>query len=236
MSAPISLAKRAEVIVARGFPELTSPVDVIPESAVRAVQEALARGETHYTDRPGILPLREAVTKYLQTRFGVSVNAKANTVITCGVTEARFVAVQQLLQLGETLLAPEHKERLEGALTLRDGRFASTSESVKLVYLSSSISEAKQREWLSGLSQDVVIVYELDELENTFHPAHLETFKERTVTIGDVGTEKGLLSWRVGFIAAPPSSASGLRDFKQALTICTTNLSQWAALAVMEAA
>ncbi len=234
MDLAVPLAKRARTLVTRGYPDTPNTSDRAPEVAVMATLKALARGETHYTDRPGILPLREQVTRLLNKRFGVTVDPKANTVITCGVTEARFVAVQELLAPGETLYAGAELEQLFGALTVRGSEFAETPEEARVLYLSSRMDEGDQRRLLGHISDTATVVFELNQTTNTFHPAQLEAFQNRTVTIGDLATESGLESWRVGFLAAPPASAAGLRDFKQALTICTTNLSQWAALAVLE--
>lgn len=232
MALAVPLADRAEQLAARGYDELGGSSSPAPTAAVRATLDALARGETHYTDRPGILPLREAVTKNLHERFRLEIDPKANTVITCGATEARFVAVQELLRLGDGLYAGADPERLEGPLIIRGAELMEHIGEARVLYLTSSMSEGEQRGLLEGLNGDALVVFELDDEANTFHPAQLEVFADRTVTIGDLGVPDGLLSWRVGFLAAPPASAAGLRDFKQALTICTTNLSQWAALAV----
>ncbi len=234
MRLAVPLAERAETLLARGYDELESPAERPPEVVVRATLDALARGETHYTDRPGILPLRQAVTRDLKTRFGIDIDSKANTVITCGVTEARFVAVQELLAPGESLYAGTYGERLGGALTVRGAQSAEGVGEAPVLYLSSAMPEEEQRALLDEAAEGALVIFEVEEGEGTFHPALLASFAERTVTIGDLGAASGLLSWRVGFLAAPPSSAPGLRDFKQALTICTTNLSQWAALALLE--
>lgn len=234
MKLAVPLAERAETLLARGYDELTNPAERAPEVALQATLDALSRGETHYTDRPGILPLRQAVTRTLAERFGLEIDPKANTVITCGITEARFVAVQQILALGESLYAGAHGKRLEGALTVRGARLAGETRGARALYLTSAMPEDAQRELLGKVADETFIIFEVEDGGSTFHPAQLDDWADRTVTIGDLGTVDGLLSWRVGFLAAPPSSASSLRDFKQALTICTTNLSQWAALALME--
>lgn len=233
MALAVPLADRAEQLAARGYSELGGPNGPVPEAAVRATLDALARGETHYTDRPGILPLREAVTRKLRERFGLDVDPKANTVITCGATEARFVAVQELLRPGDGLYAGASLEQLEGPLIIRGARFTENLGEARVLYLTSSVPESEQRGLLEGLSGGALVIFELDDETGSFHLAQLEAFADRTVTVGDLGVPDGLLSWRVGFLAAPPVNAAGLRDFKQALTICTTNLSQWAALSVM---
>jgi aspartate/methionine/tyrosine aminotransferase len=187
-----------------------------------AVEDALDRGETHYTDRPGILPLRQAVAASLRQRFGLDVNPKNDIIITCGITEARFVAIQQVLQPGQTICAPAHAERINGAAILR--RVQVTPTAGHALYLTSSTVEKTLPDpapW---------ILYEVDEEQSRSHPAHLPGCEHRTFTLGSIGAP----SLRVGYLAAPAAFSSGLRDFKQALTICTTSLSQWAALAGME--
>lgn len=200
---------------------------------VAAVDKALSRGETHYTDRPGILPLREQVTALLRKRFCLEADARSAAVITCGVVEARFVALQQILATGDELWVPESLvPRYAGAAVFRRANLAASSEAVKLVCLASSLGEPALREALSVVPTGSVLLFEVDDETGTsFHPAQLEEFSDRTVTIGPIG----YASWQMGYLVAPGKLAAGLRDFKQAITICSTNLSQWAALAAMEA-
>ncbi|MDE1156539.1 MAG: hypothetical protein PW735_12535 [Acidobacteriaceae bacterium] len=209
-----------------------APVAAEWSPLAKAVEEALGRGETHYTDRPGILPLRQKVTAQLKARFGVEADAKAAAVITCGVVEARFVALQQLLAAGDAVWAPVSVlERIAGAALLRRAALAASPEASRLVYLASSLGEAALRESLAKLPAEAIVLFEVDEAENLFHPATVEGFAARTVTVGQIG----YVSWQMGYLVAPGKLAAGLRDFKQALTICSTNLSQWAALSAMEA-
>ena len=91
----------------------------VPAAVREAAVDALHRGETHYAARPRILPLRERVATQLQATFGIDVDAKSGVVITCGGTEARFVAVQQLLQPGSTIVALARPQAVEGACVVR---------------------------------------------------------------------------------------------------------------------
>jgi aspartate/methionine/tyrosine aminotransferase len=110
-----ALPPEARDAVARG-----RDVDV-PEAVRDAADEALARGETHYTDRPGILPLREQVARdACRASSAPRSTPPEGVVITCGGTEARFVAVQQLLPRGGTLVALSHPERVAAACIVRD--------------------------------------------------------------------------------------------------------------------
>jgi aspartate/methionine/tyrosine aminotransferase len=194
----------------------------------RAVEEALDRGETHYSDRPGILPLRLAVADYLSRRFGFDANPNSDVIVTCGVTEARFIATQQIFKPGETVYAPVMSQRIAGAAIFRRLEVSARAASVDGLYLTSSSSEAAMRGQIDSVPESAFIIYEVDEEISVFHPAQLPNCEQRTVTIGNLGAE----SWRVGYLVTPVFS-SGLRDFKQALTICTTSLSQFAVVAEM---
>jgi (5-formylfuran-3-yl)methyl phosphate transaminase len=224
-----ALAPDARDAVARG-----RAVDV-PEAVRAAADEALRRGETHYTDRPGILPLRQQVARRLAREFGAEVDAAKGVVITCGGTEARFVAVQQLLPEGGTLVALSHPERLAAPCVVRDVTLVGpdatvASEARVALYLNGETPNDVADPWLErARAGGWPVVFEAD--AGGRHPAALG-LAEQTVTIGSLGLEQGMASWRLGFLAAPVAKAGPLRDFKQALTICTTNVSQWGALAL----
>ena len=234
---PFALPFADRVKLLLDFPS-APPSPIAPRlspSTRAAVEAALDRGETHYTDRPGILPLREKIALALTKRFGIEINAKADLVVTCGITEARFVAVQQLLEPGGVLAAPASSERLFGAALLRRVTLSpSLTPETQLLYLTSSTPEPILRESLENLPATATILYEMDDplkgADPSFHPAHVADFAARTATIGNLCAE----SWRIGYLASPSNVSIQIRDFKQALTICTTNLSQWAALAHME--
>jgi aspartate/methionine/tyrosine aminotransferase len=204
---------------------------MVAAPAIRdAVEDALGRGETHYTDRPGILRLREKIAAALTARFGVKADAKSDLVVTCGVIEARFVALQQLLEPGQRVYAPANGVRIAGALLLRRAEMVDTGAGAKVVYLTSGADEETLRRELDGLAPEATVLFEVEEGTSGFHPAAIDGLAERTVTIGQLGHT----SWQTGYLMAQGALSPGMRDFKQALTICSTNLSQWAALAAME--
>lgn len=239
MPLAIPLAARVQALAETPAPTREGADTAVAAVARQASAEALDRGETHYTDRPGIAPLREALARTLAQRYAVEVDAKNGVVVTCGVTEARFVAIQQLLPSGAgAVVALDHPERIRGACIVR-GLALHTPESPPegvanaVLYLSGDADPALRAAWLPrAQAAGWPILFEASGAGA--HPAS-EGFEALTVTIGGVGHEQGLEGWRVGFIAAPVETAAPLRDFKQALTICTTNLSQWGALALLEA-
>ena len=232
MSFAVSFADQAKLLLEHSPEEASVPELQTPSLVERAaVEDALARGETHYTDRPGVFPLRVIIAALLQEKFEITVDARTELTVTCGLTEARFVSVQQLLQPADTLAAPVCSDCLFGAALLRRVTLVtSIGPDVRVVYLRSSMPEAMLRSHLAEAPAVSSILYEVDDHNSRFHPAQISGFAKRTVTIGDLGEK----SWRVGFLACPNAASPGMRDFKQALTICSTNLSQWAALAMLE--
>jgi aspartate/methionine/tyrosine aminotransferase len=206
----------------------------MPPEAVAAVNDALDREETHYTDRPGILALRERAAAYLNARFATAFSGKSELVITCGVTEARFVTVQQLCRSGDTMFSATGEGAIIGPAILRGVSLGSGPGDAVLLHVASSRSEETIRGLLAQTPASAFILFEVDESASSFHPASVEGFADRTVTIGGILEDSVLSGARVGYLASPAKPAPGLRDFKQALTICTTNLSQWAALAAWQ--
>ena len=228
----IALSERAKILLAhRVEAPANVTTDPAPANVRLAVEAALDRGETHYTDRPGVLLLREKVAERIRERFGIVINARRDVIVTCGVTEARFLTIQQLLQPGDLLAAPVSREMLFGAAVLRGAELTeSIAAHVRMVYLRSSAPEAWLRSHLALTPASALVLFEIDDRANDFHPALIEGFASRTITIGGLGKE----SWRIGFLTSPDGSSDSLRDFKQNLTICSTNLSQWALLAAFE--
>ena len=198
----------------------------IPVSVQQAVSDAIARGQTHYTDRPGILPLRQKIADQISARFRVPVNAATDVVVTCGVTEARFVAIQQLLAPGDRLAAPTAPERIAGAVLLRRAQLT-TRLPARVLYLTSSTPPQTLRAHLADAAEGTTLLFEVDDPTSTFHPAQISGLAPHTVTLGALGHP----GWRIGYLLAPASASPAMREFKQALTICSTSLSQWAILA-----
>lgn len=77
----------------------------------RATIAALDRGETHYTDRTGIAPLREAVAARCLAEDGVGYAARGEVLICGGGHEALFVAIQMLVEPGDEVLVPDPAPR-----------------------------------------------------------------------------------------------------------------------------
>src|SRR5919199_5704682 len=76
-----------------------------------AAKRALDEGATHYTTRPGLDPLREAVARKLRDRNGIEVHPQSEVIITSWTQEALFVALHVLLEPGDEALVPRPSRR-----------------------------------------------------------------------------------------------------------------------------
>ena len=77
-----------------------------PESILQAGIRSLQSGKTHYTSNSGTLELRQALSKHIQERYGVSYDPQKELVITVGVSEALYLALTALLNPGEEVIIP----------------------------------------------------------------------------------------------------------------------------------
>jgi aminotransferase len=84
----------------RGDPDLDTP-----EHIIRAGQEALASGATHYTNPMGIPELRQAIADNILAHGGAHY-APEDIVVTPGGQQAMFIIALGLLDAGDELLIP----------------------------------------------------------------------------------------------------------------------------------
>src|SRR5947209_6938569 len=76
-----------------------------------AAKQALDQGATHYTTRPGLDPLRQAVSRKLKAENGIDVDPQSEVIITSGTQEALFVALHVLLEPGDEAIVPRPSRR-----------------------------------------------------------------------------------------------------------------------------
>ena len=212
-------------------PTHTDGTSVSP-AIIEAAVQALDRGETHYTDRPGIIGLRTWVTEYVGKNFGVELQPGEVT-ITCGSTEGRFVVIKQLTKPGSQILCPGDSSLIVGAAHLADVSIVhqeNDGSAVTMLYLTPQDDFALVNKLLQmAAEQKWWIIWDISGGvgDNKFHPAQNPKLAAQVVTLGSLSDQ--LPGWRVGWMAGSEKAAK-LRAFKQSMTICTTNVSQWAAL------
>ncbi|MEM7022981.1 MAG: aminotransferase class I/II-fold pyridoxal phosphate-dependent enzyme, partial [Pseudomonadota bacterium] len=98
--ADIALGLEDVIKLGRGDPDLDTP-----DHIVRAGQEALANGATHYTHPLGMPELREAVAANIAA-YGGAAYAADEIVVTPGGQQAMFIIALGLLNPGDEILVP----------------------------------------------------------------------------------------------------------------------------------
>ena len=221
----------------------------VREAAAEAVGRHLC---DHYTRRPGIAPLCQAVASHL-TLLGV--NTHENDVVVSGsVEEARYVALRSLA-VGKTVyLFVPATELYAAGLNFAGAASVTLSEEEDLpdpsaggpaLLLIANPQLAAGGGWADAQMQRLaqwaadhdlpVIADETDAPPDGYTPfAALPGMAQRTLTLGGFAGTPGLAAWQVSWFAGSKPLLTPVRDLKQSITICTSAPSQYAALAALE--
>ena len=84
-----------------GEPDFTAP-PLVQQAAERAIRD----GRSQYTDATGLPALRERISQWYTTRFGLDVPAR-RIVVTAGASAALQLACLALLDRGDEVLLPD---------------------------------------------------------------------------------------------------------------------------------
>ncbi len=222
----------------------------IPADLLKAVEEALLAGETHYTVRAGLPELRRRLAQRLTQEGGPSYDSVDNVLITTGESEALFVALLGLAPgPGEILVASSRRCAHEALFHLMGLRAKSAAEitrparETRLIY----------REWSSNQDTQAALIRlavehglpDILNLEDALGCGDLagrtrgegeagdwfpRFSHDRTIVVGNLGSLPGMSSFRVGYLMGPERLVARIRVWKQAFSICSPAPSQRAAL------
>ncbi|HYI14754.1 MAG TPA: aminotransferase class I/II-fold pyridoxal phosphate-dependent enzyme [Thermomicrobiales bacterium] len=259
----IAVAARAgEQPGVSGAIDLTQAADSAPAQAVQvAAHAALDRGETHYTARPGIPQLCAALATR-STADGFPADP-GSVVVTNGGSEALYIALQSVVRPGQRVLlagpaspnVPTMVSFVKGETvrleTTAATRFAPTTEAIAgcdadVLLLASpspvtgvAIPPAELVKFSqAAIERGMTIVLDRSLAWCCYDPA-LAHFPEpdlgaKLLTIGSFSLAYDMAGWRAGYFAAPAEHAETMLELKQAMSICTSAVSQFAALAALE--
>ena len=82
-----------------GEPDFVTP-EHIREAAIASIRE----GKTKYTSNYGIFPLREAIGRHLEARYGLHYDPASEILVTVGVSEAVDLALRATLNAGDEVI------------------------------------------------------------------------------------------------------------------------------------
>ena len=85
-----------------GEPDFDTPWHIRDEGIY-----SLEKGRTFYTSNSGLMELREELCKYYKRRFNVQYDAKKETIITVGGSEAIDIALRAMVDPGDEVIVPQ---------------------------------------------------------------------------------------------------------------------------------
>lgn len=85
-----------------GEPDFQTPWHIRDEGI-----NSLEKGKTWYSPNRGFMELRQEIANYYERRFGIPYDAKNQTLVTVGGSEAIDLAFRTLVQQGEEVIIPE---------------------------------------------------------------------------------------------------------------------------------
>jgi aspartate/methionine/tyrosine aminotransferase len=232
---------------------------------VEAGRAALARGATHYTQAAGIPQLREALSAYYRSEYGIDVSP-SRIMVTPGASGALLLLSALLLNPGDGMLISDpgypcnrNFMRLvegHGQLVPVDAstRFQLTAPLVEQHWREDTLGvmvaspanptgTALNREELQALSAAVRGRGGYLVVDEIYHglgydaptPSILELDPDAFV-INSFSKYFGMTGWRLGWLVAPEYAVPDLEKLAQNLFISMSTMAQYAALAAFEPA
>ena len=243
-----------------GEPDFTAP-PLVQEAAAKAVRD----GATQYTNALGLDSLRERISGWYQSRFGVDVPAR-RIVVTAGASAALHLACLALIERGDEILMPDPSypcnrhfvSAAEGRAVLvpttaaeryqlsSDKVQAAWTDKTRGVLLASpsnptgtSIAPAELRR-IHEVVQSRGGVTMIDEIYLGL--SYEEEFghtalaiDENIISINSFSKYFNMTGWRLGWMVVPDAMVPVVERLAQNLFICASTVSQQAALACFEA-
>ena len=244
-----------------GEPDFTAP-PLVQEAAVRAVYD----GVTQYTPALGIPELRERISAWYSTRFGVNIPAR-RIVITSGASAALQLACLALIEAGDEVLMPDPSYPC-------NRHFVSAAEGRAVLVPTTAAdrfqlnAEQVRQHWTPN-TRGVLLASPSNPTGTSIHPdelraIHREVLQRGGTTLIDeiylglsydaqfgqtaLGLDDQIISinsfskyfnmtgWRLGWLVVPEVLVPVMERLAQNLFICASTVAQHAALACFEAA
>ncbi len=242
-----------------GEPDFTAP-PLVQEAAARAIHS----GATQYTPAMGLESLRECISDWYATRFGVQVPAR-RIVITAGASAALQLACLALIDAGDEILMPDPSypcnwhfvSAAEGAAVLVPAtaavRFQLSADKVQAAW-----GDKTRGVLLASPSNPTGTSIHPDELRRIHNVvqarggvtlideiylglSHDDTFgqtalalDDNIISINSFSKYFNMTGWRLGWMVVPDALVPVVERLAQHLFICANTVSQHAALACFE--
>ena len=243
-----------------GEPDFTAP-PLVQEAAAKAVRD----GATQYTNALGLDALRERISGWYQSRFGVDVPAR-RIVVTAGASAALHLACLALIEHGDEILMPDPSYPCNRHfVSAAEGRAVLVPTTAAERYQLSS--DKVQAAW-TDKTRGVLLASPSNPTGTSIAPAELRrihevvqarggvtmideiylglsyeeefghtalAIDEHIISINSFSKYFNMTGWRLGWMVVPDAMVPVVERLAQNLFICASTVSQQAALACFEA-
>ena len=243
-----------------GEPDFTAP-PLVQEAAAKAVRD----GATQYTNALGMDALRERISGWYQSRFGVDVPAR-RIVVTAGASAALHLACLALIERDDEILMPDPSYPCNRHfVSAAEGRAVLVPTTAAERYQLSS--DKVQAAWTDN-TRGVLLASPSNPTGTSIAPAELRrihevvqarggvtmideiylglsyeeefghtalAIDEHIISINSFSKYFNMTGWRLGWMVVPDAMVPVVERLAQNLFICASTVSQQAALACFEA-
>jgi len=204
----------------------------IPEGLTDYLREHLARGETHYTTRPGLTELRQTIATEIARLGGPARNADS-AIVTQGEGEALYVTLLGLGVAADSIVVVTGECRHRGLFDLLSIEMVAPTDSkagsAVAVYSEIAGEPLDLPRPTNDQRFEILALGGLLFSERGCE-TDLSSLSSRTLLIGHLDSLPGLDHFRMAFVAGPPDLVKRIQIWKQALSICSAAPSQRAAM------
>ena len=242
-----------------GEPDFSAP-PLVQEAAERAIRA----GRTQYTQAPGLPQLRERISAWYASRFGVNVPAQ-RIIITAGASAALQLACLALINPGDEVLMPDPSypcnrhfvsaaegkpvlipssaaERFQLSADKVQAAWGEHTRGVMLASPSNPTGTSIAPDKLRRIHEVVRAKGGLTIVDEIYLGlSHDEAFGKSALELGDdiisinsFSKYFDMTGWRLGWMVVPESLVAPIEMLAQHLFICASTVSQYAALACFE--
>jgi aspartate/methionine/tyrosine aminotransferase len=242
-----------------GEPDFTAP-PLVQDAAERALRS----GRTQYTDATGLLSLRERISRWYGTRFGLDV-APQRIVVTAGASAALQLACLALVNRGDEVLLPDPSYPC-------NRHFVSAADGTPVLIPASAeerfqLSAAKVEETWGQHTRGVLLASPSNPTGTSIDPLEMGrivaavrerggftivdeiylglSYDERfghsalmhgddVISINSFSKYFSMTGWRLGWLVLPEALVPAIERLAQNLYICPSTIAQHAALACFE--
>jgi aspartate/methionine/tyrosine aminotransferase len=242
-----------------GEPDFTAP-PLVQEAAARAVQDGLSQ----YTPALGLMALRERISDWYATRFGVQVPA-SRIVVTAGASAALHLACMALIDSGDEVLMPDPSypcnrhfvsaaggkavlipttaaERFQLSADKVEAAWGPHTRGVLLASPSNPTGTSIHPDELRRIHQVVQARGGITLVDEIYLPLSFDAqygqtalaLDDAVISLNSFSKYFSMTGWRLGWMVVPEALVPTIERLAQNLFICPSTIAQHAALACFE--